>query len=94
MGIQGSKLVYSYQLRREANIQKPWGDEAAEADVTPGQRCRIWIGLDPTSSEIAEHLLEKGNLGVLTLPITTPNGAVELKIRPRNRAVKSPTQPS
>ena len=87
MGIQGDQLAYRFEVYQGGQGKR--GPEVLEADVFPGQRCRIWIGLDPTSSEIAEHLLDTGKLGVLVLPITTANGTVELRIRPRDRALKS-----
>jgi hypothetical protein len=88
VGIKGNDLMWRYQLRRPQNVEKPWGDEFEEIDVAPGQRCRIWLGLNPASFELAAQLLDQGTLGLLIVPVTTPTGLVDVYIRPRDRGLK------
>lgn len=86
--IQGNELVAHYQLRQFQNTANPWGRETEETDITPGRRCRIWLGLSPTLRENAAKLLDTGELGLLTIPVSTSNWSVNLRLRPRDRGLK------
>jgi hypothetical protein len=77
-----------YQLRQFQNTEKPWGDETEETDVTPGRRCRIWLGLSPALRENAAKLLDTGELGLLTIPVSTAIWSVNLCLRPRDRGLR------
>lgn len=85
VAIQGNDLTCRYQLRHN---QRTWGDETDEADVSPGRRCRIWLGLDPSLRDSAAKLLDLGQLGLLVVPVTTPQWSVDICIRPRDRGLK------
>jgi hypothetical protein len=87
-GIKGNELMWRYQARQPKNPEKPWGDECEEIDVASGQRCRVWLGLNPPSFERAKELLDQGALGLLIVPVTTPVGLVDVYVRPRDRALK------
>ncbi len=85
IAIQGDNLTSRYQLRK---LQSSWGDETEETDVTPGQRCRVWLGLDPALRDGAVKMLDEGALGLLVIPVSTPNWTVDVCIRPRDRGLK------
>jgi hypothetical protein len=85
---QGGHLTYSYQLRQPNNQQQPWGDELKEVDVSAGRRCRMWLGLDPARREDALKLLDTGGLGLLIIPVSTPNYSVNVCIRPDDRGLR------
>jgi len=88
VAIQGDQLTAHYQLRQFQNTEKPWGDETEETDVTPGRRCRIWLGLSPALRDNAPKLLDTGELGLLTIPVSTAHGPFDVSIRPRDRGLK------
>lgn len=85
---QGGHLTYSYQLRQPQNLQKPWGDELKEVDVSAGRRCRIWLGLDPARREDALKLLDKAELGLLIIPVSTNSYSANVRIRPSDRGLR------
>jgi hypothetical protein len=85
---QGGHLTYSYQLRQPNNPQKPWGDEVQEVDVSAGRRCRIWLGLDPARREDALTLLDRVELGLLVIPVSTPTYSVNVRLRPADRGLR------
>jgi hypothetical protein len=86
VALQWGQLNYSYQLRLP---QKPWwGDEAKEIDVPAGRRLRMWLGLDPARKEEALKMLDTAGLGLLIIPVNTPNYLVRFRIRPADRGLR------
>lgn len=84
---QGHPLTYFYQPRRQHNQENPWGDEVKEVDLSAGQRCRIWLGLDPAQKGDALKRLEEAGLGLLVIPVKTPTYLVDVRIRPSDRGL-------
>jgi hypothetical protein len=85
IAIQGTELTYGYELRQN---QINWTGDTNEIDVTPGRRCRIWLGLSPALRDNAAKLLDAGELGLLTIPVSTAHWSLDVSIRPRDRGLK------
>jgi hypothetical protein len=86
VAIQGNDLAYTYQLKQQ-NPAQSWGDFIKETDVTPGRRCRIWLGLDQSLRDSALKLLNGGQLGLLVIPVTISKRTVNVCVRPRDRGL-------
>jgi hypothetical protein len=77
-------LGSSFEPEAEDTTRRRWEPEAEEVRLRPGQRVRVWIGVDGTRctfAELSARIANRRELGTLEFPVKAVGQEFKVKVR-------------